>query len=126
MQLSRDIYFTPDDGSAHHIDPKFKQIFWYEVEKSTEVMIVKSREEKDFPPIVVYKGSQSLDDWKVNTNAKLDESKFENAPNSVRIHRGFQNALFNEDIDIVRMIEDEVLDLVGESGEVILTGHSLG
>ncbi len=103
---------------------KFEQVFWFEAELSTEVMIVRSRTDRDLPPIVVFRGSEEVDDWKVNTNIVMEKSKFENAPDSVRIHRGFQNALFDQ--NIVGMVEDKVLELVGESGEVFLTGHSQG
>ena len=126
MQLSRDIHFIKGDVSASDAisDPKFELVLWLEAEFSTGVMIVRSREDRDLPPIVVFRGSEKLDDWKVNLNLKMDQSKFENAPKSVKVHRGFQNALFDQ--NIVRKVEKKICELVGESGEVIVTGHSLG
>ncbi len=128
MQLSYDVYAVdePDISASDAItDPKFEEVLWIEAKFSTEVMIVKSREDQDFPPIVVFRGSEELDDWKVNTNFGLVKSKFQNAPDSVEMHQGFQNALFNQE-DVIGKVEEKVLELIGESGEVIVTGHSSG
>lgn len=127
MQLSKDIYSVDEEGvlPADAIsDPKFEELFWLEAEFSTEVMIVGSQDDQNFPPVVVFRGSEERDDWLVNANIVLDKSKFQNAPDLVEVHRGFQNALFDQ--DVVGVIEEKVLELVGESGQVIVTGHSLG
>ncbi len=128
MQLSYDIYEVDEqDISASDAitDPKFEEVLWIEAEFSTEVMIVRSREDQSFPPIVVFRGSEELDDWLVNTNIEMVKSKFQNAPDSVEVHEGFQNALFSQE-NVIGKIEEKILELVGESGEVIVTGHSLG
>ncbi len=128
MQLSDDIYAVDEQDIPTFdaiSDAKFEGVLWIEAEFSTEVMIIKSREDQDFPPIVVFRGSEELDDWKANTNIGLVKSKFQNAPDSVQMHRGFQNALFSQE-NVIGKVEEKILELVGESGEVIVTGHSLG
>jgi len=76
--------------------------------------------------IVVYRGSDEIADWLVDLNIKLEKSKFVNAPQDVMVHRGFQDALFGQ--NITDIVENKVLELIGEDGdgEVIVTGHSLG
>ncbi len=127
MQLSEDIYAVDENGisaSDAISDPKFEEVLWIEADFSTEVLVVRSRQDRDFPPIVVFRGSEEFDDWLVNANILLVKSKFQNAPDSVEMHQGFQNALFDQ--NVIGKVEEKVLDMVGEKGEVIVTGHSLG
>jgi hypothetical protein len=124
MQLSADIFEVKNNLPEEAIsNPKFEVKLWINAKFSTEAMIVTSKEENS-TAFVIFKGSDNFDDWLVNINIKLEKSKFTNAPVSVEVHRGFQDALFDQ--DIVGEIEDKVLELVGEDGKVIFTGHSLG
>ena len=93
-------------------------------------------------PVIVFRGTDNIEDWMKDVDHKLVKSKFINAPSDVKIHHGFQNALFqkqNHDdgtaaaaasvaaaIHIVQDIEMKIVDLIGEDGELIVTGHSLG
>merc|ERR1712038_107524 len=138
MGLSDDIFYvrkkSPSSSSFRH--PKFEEVLYMEAELSTDLMIVTAKNNYDgdgnkfppmppMPPIVVYRGSESLDDWDVNFNLDLKKSRFENAPEDVFVHDGFQSALFDQ--DVISKVEDTVLELInGTSGEVILTGFSQG
>lgn len=137
-QLSRDIATVDDEGDfdppASITNPKFKFVSWIQAEKVTEIMIVKSQEEDDNDDgdsessssmvVVIFRGTEDTDDWIADAKIIKDPSKFVNAPDDVKIHRGFQNALFDE--DIMGQVEAKVIELVGEEGEVFITGHSLG
>lgn len=129
IQLSRDIYHVdfengvpPEDA----IDPEFQYEDWIEPDFSTVAMIVTFQEEDSSTvPVIIFRGSDEPDDWRVNLDSKLVKSEFTNAPNDVEVHQGFQSALFDQ--NVVQDIEEKVLNLVGENGgNIIVTGHSLG
>ena len=134
MQLSNDIYDVDEKGlppSDAITDPKFEIQFWLQADFSTEVMIVTTTSTSlyDSPkPLiaVVFRGSEEIDDWLVNGNIITEPSEFINAPDSVRIHQGFQGALFDQ--GIVDIVEAKILNLIKRMGdsEVVITGHSLG
>jgi hypothetical protein len=134
MQLSKNIYDVDDEGvspeetvsilSPENPTKNFELKFWVEAEFSTEAMIVTRINEESSTPIIVFRGSEEPDDWTANLNFLLETSEFINAPASVMIHRGFQSALFDQ--DITSQLENELLQLIGEDGDVIVTGHSLG
>lgn len=135
MQLSNDVFYIHGHNKESKLtNQNYEFQLWVEADFSTEFMIVKSKD--DIPKIiVVFRGSEEFDDWLTNTNMLNVKSKFVNAPPSVKLHRGFQRALFDSgvtdqrdplDQSVVRTVEEAVLELVGDEGEVILTGHSLG
>jgi predicted lipase len=132
MQLSEDIYDV-DDGVPPQdaiSNPYYEFKFWIEALLSTEAMIVLDNEKSPSlttttgRPIIVFRGSEERDDWEVNFNIPTEKSEFINAPDSVKIHRGFQSALFDQ--NIISQLETELLQLIGKDGDVIVTGHSLG
>jgi hypothetical protein len=146
VHLSRDIYSVdegvePKDAISN---PKFKFQYWIETEKSTEAMIVTYETEKESkvdkevetsssPIVVIFRGTEDYQDMKTDASLILAKNKFVNAPETVKIHSGFQHALFGDGDtddsthrDVIHSLEDQVLNLVGESGEVVITGHSLG
>lgn len=138
MQLSQIIYHVgkdDDDNYQDTIGPKFKLLQWIDAEFSAELMIVTYDDEEsddDFfvlqkAPIVVFRGTESDDiqDPLINIDAGKEKSNFINAPDEVRVHRGFQNFVFND--NVAAQIEETVLDMNGgPEGEVIFSGHSLG
>jgi predicted lipase len=122
MQLSKDIFdvdngVRPQDAISN---PDYEFNFWIEAPFSTEAMIVTHNTK----PIIVFRGSEERDDWRVNLNIPTEKSEFVNAPDSVKIHRGFQSALFDQ--NVVSTLESKLLQLIGTDGDVIVTGHSLG
>lgn len=129
MQLCVDIFGVNKNGRTAQeaiSNPKFQYEDWIQPKFSTTCMIVSFEEEgSSRVPVVVFRGSDDLDDYKVDFDIPLEKSKFTNAPSDVKVHRGFQDALFDQ--DVVQDIEKKILDILGETGEnVIVTGHSLG
>ncbi len=158
MQLSVDIFaMDGNDLPADAItNPKYKLELFIEADFSTHAMIVTPKQHDEIVSspsssslkstdtttttttrktcIVVYRGSDDINDWLVDLNIELEKSKFINAPDDVMVHRGFQNALFGQ--NITGIVEDKVLELCGggessngageAEAEVIVTGHSLG
>ncbi len=126
---------------------------WIEAEVSTEAMIVSSSADDDTTSsptkvVVAFRGSeQEFDDWFTNSKIKRVDSKFVGASSKVDVHQGFQSAVTdinnlnvrgqpcNPSCDdysykepsngVAQRIEQELLDLVGEDGEVYITGHSV-
>jgi hypothetical protein len=124
MQLSQDIFdvdngVPPQDAISN---PNYEFKFWIEAPFSTEAMIVTAHH--NTKTIIVFRGSEEREDWEVNLNFPTEKSEFVNAPDSVKIHRGFQSALFDQ--NIVSALESKLLELIGTDGDVIVTGHSLG
>jgi hypothetical protein len=124
MQLSQDIFkvkngVSPQDAISN---PNYESKFWIEASFSTEAMIVTAND--NTKPIIVFRGSEEREDWEVNLNFPTEKSEFVNAPDSVKIHRGFHSALFDQ--NVVSTLESKVLELIGTDGDVIVTGHSLG
>ncbi len=102
------------------IGSKYKLQLWIDAEFSVEAMVV--TEQRSSSVLVVFKHSSGGDDWRTNVNFSL--SRFQGAPNNVLVHKGFHNALQGQ--GITTQIEEKVIDLVGNDGEVIITGHSQG
>ena len=141
IQLSDDIYNIEDGGNPRDAitDDRWDFKLWIIASFSTEAMILKSKE-ADGKVVVIFRGSEETDDWLANFNIIQEPSKFVNAPSDVELHSGFQGALFDvnpltiEDTTsrftkssyVVTELENEVLNLVGTSGEFWVTGHSLG
>ncbi len=165
MQLSADI-FAMDDGNGNDspadaiTNPKYQLELFIKANFSTHAMIVTPQQQVGGfdvdgidggdeisssssttrkTCIIVYRGSDDINDWLVDLNIELEKSEFINAPDDVMVHRGFQNALFGQ--NITGMVEDKVLELCGGGGEssngageaeteaeaeIIVTGHSLG
>jgi hypothetical protein len=147
-QLSSDIYSVDGQGKTPQeaITDKSKWDFkyWLEAAYSTEAMIVKGKSTGN--TVVVFRGSEELDDFLSVANILQERSRFTNAPWRVKIHQGFQGPLtdtnkmkievppcnqnscttstFNG--NVVSRLEAEVLNHVGQNGEVTITGHSLG
>ena len=128
IQLSNDIYDVGENGSGF-TNQNYDLKLWVEADFSTECMIVTSKDEAS-NIVVVFRGSDEFNDWLANANMFKDDAKFVNAPSSVKLHRGFQRALFDPVLDqsssVVDIVEKKVLELVGNDNEVILTGHSQG
>ena len=132
MQLSNDIFDESTHYESTFSNPNFDFQLWVEANFSTEFLIVTSK--RDGKTVVVFRGSEEYDDWLTNVNIMLVKSKFVNAPSSVKLHRGFQRALFNHDVSggdvlvqsVIDIVEEKVLELSGDNGDVILSGHSLG
>jgi hypothetical protein len=124
-QLSIDVHKVKESDNKLDIilsNTDYTLCMWINARLSTEAMVV--TEVSSSTVIVVFAGSLELDDWQTNSKSSLDIAKFDGAPNDVRVHRGYQHALFSQ--GITSIIENKVLDLVGKKGKVILTGHSLG
>jgi len=129
-QLSHAIYKVDDDGltpqsAVDTFNNNYNVKLWIDSQQSsTNAMVVQSK--VDSSVVVVFRGSEDFDDWLTNINLFREDSKFDHAPNNVKLHRGFQNAVFTE--DVLPMIETKVLDLVGanSNGKLFITGHSLG
>ena len=76
-------------------------------------------------PIVVFRGSQDVDDWATNIKAEPVKAEFEGAPAGVKIHKGFHDGMFGG--NVVNDIEERVLKILGKKFKsVIVTGYSLG
>lgn len=137
---------TPPDAVIP--SPKYKVHLWIEAEFSTEFIVLtqhpptrdnifanpadtsqQQETEKD-KLIVMFRGSENLDDWLANLNIMLETAKFQGSPQNVKVHRGYQNALYQEDIPA--RIEDTIFSLFNDtslnlpSNEVLLSGHSQG
>lgn len=129
IQLCFDIFCvknnvtTPEEAISN---PKFQYEDWIKPHFSTTCMIVSFQEDgSSRVPVVIFRGSDDRDDYEVDFNIPFDKSKFSNAPSDVKIHRGFQNALFDQ--NVVQDIEKKILNILGDNGHnVIVTGHSLG
>lgn len=117
------IYEDPKDAISND---KFKMMQFIRAEVSTEVMVLSCDTDETYTskPIVVFRGTEDFQDAMADGKLTRVKSKFVNAPEDVFIHRGFQKALFDE--DIVGQVEEKILEMAGESGEVIISGHSLG
>lgn len=133
MQLSADIFEVAKDKTPEEAisNPKFKLEHWIEAKVSTTAMIVSFQKEADRKagnitvPVVVFRGSNDLDDYGVDMKVIKEKSRFTNAPSDVKLHKGFQDALFDQ--GVVQDIENMILNMTtGKDGEVFLTGHSLG
>jgi len=144
MQLSADIFKINETVSPKESisNPKYHFEHWLQANFSTTSMIVTFQndlqedddgdERASFSygndngkvPVVIFRGTDNIQDWLVDVNAVLEPSKFSNAPEDVEIHKGFQDALFEQ--NVVQDIEQRVLDICGEDGQVYVTGHSLG
>ncbi len=132
MQLCADVFkvgggITPQDAISN---PKFQFELWIHASFSTTGMIVSAahdtgaRNKTTITPIIVFRGSDSIQDWIVDLDVEMETSKFPNAPSDVMCHKGFQDALFDQ--DVISNIEGKIVELIGEEGNVIFTGHSLG
>ena len=129
FQICKDLYkiddenYDPKDAIS---DDKFELVKWITSEFSTEVMILKSDLDETYAskPIIVFRGSEDFNDALVNVQIEREQSRFVNAPDDVFIHRGFQDALF--EFNVTEQIEEQVMQMIDEEGEIILSGHSLG
>ena len=132
MQLSKEIFDESTHDESTFSNPKFDFQFWVQADFSTEFLIVTSK--RDGKTVVVYRGSEEYDDWLTNINILLVKPGFVNAPSSVKVHRGFRRALFHHDVgggdvfeqSVIDLVEEKILELSGDDGDIILTGHSLG
>ena len=118
---------------------------WVEAEYSTEAMIVSSIDSST-KVVVAFRGSeQEFDDWFTNAKIIRVDSKFVGASSRVGVHRGFQGAVTDvNDLNVrgqpcnptckkkseprngvAQRVEQELINLVGPSGEVYITGHSV-
>ena len=130
VELNRVIYDVNDEKPASDVLneelPKFELIQWIDAGISLEAMIVTSR---CTPPIVVFRGSEDAEDWAVNAHFDLQKLTFVNAPPDVEVHQGFQLAVTQPLItgrSVLEEVGETLVNLVGVSGEVVITGHSLG
>jgi hypothetical protein len=133
MQLSADIFKVTKDKTPEEAisNPKFKLEHWIEAKVSTTAMMVSFQKQAEGKtgnitvPVVVFRGSKDLDDYSVDMNIIKEKSRFTNAPSDVKLHKGFQDALFDQ--GVVQDIENMILNkITGNDGEIFLTGHSLG
>ena len=140
MQLCADVFKVEDDRLSPQdaiTNPKYKFEDYFHAPFSTVGMIVsiannktttkqhtKSYQNQTAIPIIIFRGSDNLQDWTVDFDVMMETSKFPNAPSDVKCHKGFQDALFEQ--DVVTNIENKVVRLIGDEGNVIFTGHSLG
>ena len=99
---------------------------YIDVEKpGATVMIVTANLRYFKTPIVVFRGSQDVDDWATNIKAEPVKAEFEGAPAGVKIHKGFHDGMFGG--NVVNDIEERVLKILGKKFKsVIVTGYSLG
>ena len=75
---------------------------------------------KSSPTLVVFTGTFSYDEWKSDLNYKQVEPSFNvsGAPNQILVHEGF--------LGIYQAIRDQVYKAIPKSGDVVISGHSLG
>ena len=77
---------------------------------------------------VVFRASDDdeLNDWITNFSiAQVDAEQLPGAPEGVKLHEGFQNAVISN--DIAKVFGDEVMSLLdSDLTNVYVTGHSLG
>lgn len=129
--------------------PKYKIHLWFEASYSTEVLVVTQHNSNQNPKdnifankkispstakrdklIIMFRGSEDWEDWVSNINIGMDEAKFETSPSNVKVHRGFQNNLFQENIPA--QLEEKIFSLLNDTtlnltpNNVVLSGHSLG
>ncbi len=136
MQLCADIFkidqgLTPEEAIT---DPKFELELYIHASFSTVGMIVSvnnnatsyfnNNTEPKITPIIVFRGSDDVQDWIVDIDVEMEASKFPNAPSDVMCHKGFQDTLFDQ--GVISDIEKTIVKLIGNEGSVIFTGHSLG
>lgn len=126
MELCFDIFEVTNDVTPQEVisNTKFKFEQYYKAEFSTVAMLVTFQRGNETIPVVIFRGSVSFDDWMVDMDTRMEESKFTNAPSGVMVHRGFQDALFNQ--NIVQDIEAKIIDMIGRNADIMVTGHSLG
>jgi predicted lipase len=128
-KLSKEVYnikgtTTPEEAIS---DETCKVLLWLEASRGTEALVAKLSSNS---LAVIFRGSEDIEDWLTNLNKTLDESKIvDGSPDpAVRLHRGFQNALFEN--DAANTIEETLMKALEDdaslSKEIVLSGHSLG
>ena len=148
INISKDIYAVTDDliasSNIHNVISwqdgwDFK--FWLDSVDSTEAMIVKSTGwDGGYKTVIVFRGSEEVDDWL--TNLETVQRHFPNAPYNVKVHQGFLESLVdNQQIriiteametkvlpsaNVISLLEEKALEVMGGTNELHLTGHSLG
>lgn len=116
--------------------------YWFDAPDGTEAMIVQSTDWSDIKKTVIVFGSTNqLRDWFSNLDYFKESSVFINAPSGVEVHGGFQDALNEvknvvvtdenmvsqiQQIQLLTFIESNVLDIMGDTNELYVAGHSRG
>lgn len=116
--------------------------YWVESKDGTEAAIVRSTDWSAVKKTVILFGNTNeRQDWWTNLDFGKEVNRFVNAPGSVEVHGGFQDSLFEsqaiatlseeltEDVrwsSILALIEEKVMDLIGDTNELYISGHSLG
>ncbi len=120
-----------DSNPVDVIPSKYTLHLWIDAEYSTEAMVVTTNGTSyGNRIIVVFRGSESFDDYIANTNVLMEDPTFlPDAPDDVKIHKGYQACFLIENTP--QRIEDVILNLLNNSTinfdqEIVLTGHSLG
>jgi len=80
---------------------------------------------------IVFRGSESSSDWATNFNAGFVTLDNQDAPSNVKVHQGFRDAVFQNDLANsldrhVQSLLDDSSSFGGLNADVYLTGHSLG
>lgn len=76
--------------------------------------------------VVLFKGTDSLDDWKVNFDAKLSDAHEDNK--KIKVHNGFYDTLLEDKEGGVKIF-NTIKSIIGDQGDdidLVITGHSLG
>ncbi len=116
--------------------------YWVESKDGTEAAIVRSTDWSAVKKTVIFfRGTNEIQDWWTNLDYGMEVNRFVNAPGSVEVHGGFQDSLFEsqpiatlseeltEEVkwsSILSLLEEKVMDLIGDTNELYLSGHSLG
>lgn len=120
-----------DSNPEDFIPSKYKLHLWIDADYSTEAMVVTTDGESYGNRIIVmFRGSESVEDYLANANVIMEDPTFlPDAPDGVKIHRGYQACFLTENTP--QRIEDMIFSLLNNSEmkmnqEIILSGHSLG
>lgn len=131
-ELTVKILQIKSDSNPEDVIPsKYTVHLWIDAEYSTEAMVVTTNGTSyGNRIIVVFRGSESFDDYVANANVVMEDPIFlPDAPDDVKIHKGYQACFLTENTP--QRMEDVILNLLNNSTinfdqEIILTGHSLG